>query len=243
MLKLRKLFAGTSLIMMLIITTCVDMALAQSKIETGNTRLQLPEGNWSFTAHPDFRPGFNSAPVYLYEVTYDCKESLAVTQVALWNRTNKSVSSVKIGWWLSTEDNQSNILLQGETLNIAFEKRLVGDKTARVEPNLTPFTDFARTLLSSSAILDKDYRLDVAVISVTFSDGTVWNRAEQQAKLKPVSYSLAQQDNCGTRVCQNQKCTYTRARGQHCTDSTCERCAPVDEFRCTLGSCFGPVGP
>lgn len=240
----RKIFVGASL--MMLIAACVSTAnlkvSAQSKAEDNSTLAQVSEG-WSLTPRADFRPGFKDVPVYLFEVSYDCRNNSGISQVALWNRTDKFVTSVKLGWWLSSEDDKKSTLMEGETSFISFEKRLGGNKVIRIEPNIVSFTELTRTLTSLRVSSAKDYRVEVAVVGATFADGTSWNRTEQQAKFQPIKYTLAQGTDCGTRTCQNQRCKYERLRGQICVDSTCERCAPIDEFRCTLGSCFGPVGP
>jgi hypothetical protein len=202
---------------------------------------ELPAGDWTFSAHPDFRPDFETVPLYLYSVTTDSRSGLEITKIGLWNRTSKPVVSVKLQWMLTTEEDQNTPLIQGETQHIYFEKPFKEKSTKEIKPPVPSFAQVSRSMVSSATNkLEGNYRLDLAVCEANFEDGSTWVRSNNV--IRKVGLFRQSPDDCGQRRCQKQQCFFDMVRGYICQDkSTCENCKRENWHTCINRSCFGPM--
>ena len=236
-------FPRIAVALTLIALLCTMSRTAQvAELHQQSSTEPLPTSDWTISAHPDFRLGFETVPVYLYSVTTDVRSGLSITKVGLWNRSSKPVAAVKLQWTMTTEEDQNTAILQGETQHIYFEKTLRERSVKEIRPPIPSFVQLSRSLSASSAgRLDGNYRLDIAVSEINFEDGSTWTR--NNPVIRKVGLFQLPPGDCGQRRCQRQQCFFDDKRGSYiCKDSTtCENCRRDTAFTCTNSSCLGPL--
>ena len=132
---------------------------------------QLPTGNWSFSAHPYFGPGYDTRPVVVITVTATSTSGLVVNEVGLKNLSSKVVAAVKLRWYLSEERTPDTILLQGQTPLIALSESLPVGKRYLLKFPVLSFAKIHKPLLTSGS-LNGDFNVQIEVSEVLYEDGT-----------------------------------------------------------------------
>ncbi len=205
---LRARFFAILLFMTLLLTT----GSISAREGQGNKPVQLPSGNWSFSAHPYFGPGFDSRPVVVISVTTYEDGGLAIKDIGLKNLSSKPITAVKLSWYLSTEQDPTDILMKGQTPLIAISGGLPVGKRRLLKFPLLSFANIAKPLQPAAGFLSGDYRVEVEVSELMYEDGSSSANAfnspgkalDKEHLIRAVSFTrLAPQ-----AACARQKCKY-----------------------------------
>ncbi|HEU0144748.1 MAG TPA: hypothetical protein VFQ47_08165 [Nitrososphaera sp.] len=151
-------------------------SLSQSGEDTNS---QLPTGNWTVSAHPYFGPDHLDIPVVVFSVTAAELKRGAVTEVGLLNRSSKPVDAVKLGWIVTKEENQDTILLQGETRFLNIQSGLSVNQKQVLKFPVVTFAKIYKPLLKRGP-LEGEFRIEIVVNGILYSDGTTWARSERR---------------------------------------------------------------
>lgn len=142
-------------------------------------------GDWSFSAHPFLGEGYESRPV-IVSATRTVAKSLTITEVRIRNISSKSVSAVKLGWFIVSRNNPSVILTDGVSPLIPIESSLaVGDTTLLKLP-LMSFSEIGPQLAKKAPLLGP-YDAFVFVKEILFDDRSTWTVGEKVILRSPVS--------------------------------------------------------
>jgi hypothetical protein len=133
---------------------------------SGQTYPPLPGGKWSFTAGPYSGPGHEAAPVDVYSVTTNADKGLAVTAVALNNKSERNVVAVRLHWSLIDAD-KGAVLFEGDTPSVGVS--IDAGKQRVLHYPVASFARIVRSQMKRSA-LSGNYRLEVTVSDVTYAD-------------------------------------------------------------------------
>lgn len=218
------------------------MAALLIGVNTGRTEgqvdksMQLPPGDWSFSAHPYLGPGYDSRPVVVFSVVTNIKNGLTVTKVALHNLSSKPVSAVKLNWHLSTEEDPGSILLSGQTPLVALSGGLPVGERRVLEFPVVSFAKICKSLMKGES-LRGDFRMEVEVGEILYEDGS-----SQTAKAMGNLYVLAKNNgvfpgiNRVTQVgCAHQRCKFVPLPETHyeCEPTSFpELCTNSGQFCC-----------
>ncbi len=138
---------------------------------------RLPRGEWRFSAGPTVRPGHETIPVDVINVTTDARRGLAVTRVGLKNRSAKTVRAVRLAWDLFEQSDPDRILLHGQTPLLWLPNPLPAGEKVTLEQLIVSFAEIHKSLLApGSDTLRGDYRLEVSVSEILYEDGSRWTR-------------------------------------------------------------------
>ena len=172
----------------------------------------LPPGNWSFSAHPYFGPGYDSKPVLVFSVTTSTAGGLAVNEIGLKNLSSKAVAAVKLGWYLCTAQSPGANLLQGQTPLIALSGGIPVGKRRLLKFPVLSFAKIHKSLLMGNA-LSADFQVEVEVSEVLYEDGTTYatNKTSTTGLVKLVSFAKPVLQ----AACARQKCKYVANPGAH----------------------------
>ncbi|HYO63454.1 MAG TPA: hypothetical protein VER08_07340 [Pyrinomonadaceae bacterium] len=212
---------------------------------------KLLPGNWTFSAGPYSGGDAASLPVDVYSVTTEADKGLTATKVALYNRTSKDVTAVKLRWILTNGDTKS-VLTQGDTsvvdINIAAGKR------ETLQYRVVSFVRIAKSLVGRSP-LNGNYRLEILVSEATYADDSTWRLNESARKTKNRLRSRFHSASypAGQSKCQSQGCMWNDSpdvmsyqcvqkadtfcvvsnNGRSCMETRCDGSPlpPVDESR------------
>lgn len=91
----------------------------------------------------------------------------------LENNSGKTVSAVKLEWYLTTEQDRSAVLQQGQTPFIAPSGTLPPGKYRELKFPIVSFANIYRPLLKNN-VLAGDYRIEIAVAEIQYEDGSTW---------------------------------------------------------------------
>lgn len=208
--------------------------IAGGWITQGNTTPdKLPPGKWTFSAGPYFGEGYKSTPVDVYSVTTRANKGLAVTRVALRNRSPKAVIAVKLHWYLMDRETR-NVFLDGDTALVEVDLQ-PGENQVLSFPVVT-FSKIYRSLLNGIN-LSGDYRIEIAAVETTYSDTSIWVMGSgEKISYRRVGYARS----TPLVGCQGQGCVWNGAAesytcggnaktfcsvgdsGQSCTETRCE---------------------
>lgn len=154
--------------------TFVGVALPQlkatSNADTGNTTEK--NGAWVLTASPYIDPAYLLKPVVVHGVTSEANKALTVTRVQVRNFANP-IKSVRLRWYVTNDRNQGVILQQGETPDIKIAGGINTGETREIEYDVVSFLQVLTKLRESDEI-NGIFRIDVAISTATFDDGSVW---------------------------------------------------------------------
>jgi len=208
----------------------------------------LPPGSWSLAFTPTVKPG---PVVDVYRLSTSVERGLGVTKVSLQNRSDRTVTAVRLEWRLFAKEDPSNTLLSGETPLLGVVLR----KTERrvVEVPVVSFAEIYKPLLTDGKVQGA-FNIEVAATRAVFGDASEWHQAGPDIKspVKLVSWSRSisplevdsRPDFARFDACQNQICAWNN--DQHCwvcSGSDCFSCSPAgcqncDNGRCSGGSCL-----
>ena len=100
--------------------------------------------------------------------------------VGLQNRASKPVSGVKLAWSLSTEESSEAILQRGETSIIDLDSTFQSRGTHILDFTTVPVVAFDKIHkpFVKNGILTGQFRIDVVVSEVVYTDGSTWKRSD-----------------------------------------------------------------
>ncbi|HZI18359.1 MAG TPA: hypothetical protein VEY09_07160 [Pyrinomonadaceae bacterium] len=157
-----------------------------------------PPGKWTLSSGVYTGPQKDSIPVDVYSVLMEADRGFTVTEVGLYNRDLRDVAAVKLRWYLTETQKPNRVLLQGDTQLLGVLIPAGGRQTLSY-----PVASFAKiaTPLLKGGSLSGNYRLEVSVSEVQYSDETAWRAGDGWVNYRKVSYTPLQ-----GRA--NQGCTY-----------------------------------
>jgi len=182
MKKATHIISFSLLIAATLLVNTLTSSLAWNEIPT---QKQFPPGKWSFSAHPYMGEGFESRPIVVTSVRTELK-NLSVTAVRIRNISSKPVTAVKLGWYLSNENEKSVVLQQGETPLINIDRSLAVGEEQVIKSPITSFAEIHR-LLVQAGHLEGCYRLDVMVTEILFEDQSTWKIGQSVTIQRPNS--------------------------------------------------------
>lgn len=186
----------------------ISASLYKVTSQTGkNPDTILPPGKWTLVTHPYQGPDFASLPVILFSVTSDATRGADVTKIKVKNNATKSVTYVKVGWYLINEDDkESTILLSGKTQPIEMPQRLPVGGIREIQQPIVSFASVHRPLLRGG-VLTGNFRIDVLISDVVYEDGTTWTLG-RAPRMPPVEAAANHNRAPSTPLqgCPKQKC-------------------------------------
>jgi hypothetical protein len=175
-------------------------------IQGNNTQAKLPPGKWSFSAGPYFGEGYKSMPVDVYSVTTRADKGLAVSRIAVRNRSPKPVTAIKLHWYLTNRDVR-NVLLEGDTALIDLD--LQPSENQILDFPVVTFSRVCRSLLNGLNLIG-NYRIEIAVVEANYADTSIWTMTSaDKISYRRVGYTRP----TPVLACQNQGCVYIGTPG------------------------------
>jgi hypothetical protein len=221
-----------SLLVMLLASSMMSKALAQGR---ANAASQLPPGKWTLTTGFCWRPECESAPLLLYTITTDATKGAGVTTVGFQNRSQMPVAAVRLNWYLTTQEDQNTLLLQGQTPLLYFPNALASNSKWSLEYNVVSFGQIHKPLLKNG-VLNGNFHIMLAVSEVLYEDGSNWSRADsKETAVKSAGHAKARPQGCPRQTCaidssgafytcqsssNNEACT-NNSDGTRCTRTIC----------------------
>jgi hypothetical protein len=214
----------------------VNFVLAKHQ---GRKGVELPRGNWSFSAHPYMGKDLDDRPVIVSSVETHADKGIRLTRAAVKNRSTKPVLSVKLQWSLSYEQSQDTALRNGTSDWIELPKNIPSGES-RVLRFLAPPVSFVSVTndFVSNGILTGDFYLTVLVSEVRYEDGSTW-MASRIGNGRVIQVSLRNalsQVGCARQKCKNigggyaceasTNSEYCTNRQVSCSDTLCGEKAP-----------------
>ncbi|HEX8723082.1 MAG TPA: hypothetical protein VF736_20865 [Pyrinomonadaceae bacterium] len=139
----------------------------------GAAASQLPRGDYAVSCSPFMGAGYETLPVLVTAVTSEIDGGIAVTKVGIENRTGKTLTAVRLVWYLSSQDSPQHVLQQGRTklLNLRRGGSIEAGETREVFTPVVAFANIYKPLLRDGALQGK-YLIQVAVGEARFDDGS-----------------------------------------------------------------------
>lgn len=209
--------------------TLVCMALAVGYVRNTAETKQLPRNGWTVGFHAYRAEGFDLVPVRVTSVTSEGNKGL--TKVELRNRSSKSVTAIKVGWYVSTEGGPGTILAKGESALLGLPGALQAGENFQFS---LPPVSLAKILkpVVKGKTLRGDYSVQVVVTEVVYDDGSTW-KISQPANVARVVLNYAHP----MPACANQTCRWNASLGSYqCVDGTGELCTN-EGSSCTSHAC------
>jgi len=212
--------------------TLFCLALAFGYVRN-NAENKLPRTGWTVGFHPYRAAGFNEVPVRVTSVRSEGNKGL--TNVDLRNRSEKTVTAVKIGWFVSTEDGPGTILTRGESALIAIPNNLKANETIELTVPPVSLTKILRHVVKGNK-LRGDFSVQVVVTQIVWEDGSNWNFSHPNNVARiAINYSHA------VPACANQSCRWHSELGAYqCEAANGELCTN-EGTSCTSSAC-SPLG-
>jgi hypothetical protein len=176
--------------------------------------------------------------VDLYKTGSSVLTGITVRDIWLENRSKQVVAGVKIAWRVYDTSQKETTLLQGETPKYLAVPLNAGEKR-KVSYPVVSFAQVYRPLLHGKMQLEGDYRIEVWVSHVRFTDET----AEGFAAFAHVKKAKSQADaadfveaksepapNDDELGCQHQQCSWSN-------QSNCYRCVSSSGGTCKWFNC------
>jgi hypothetical protein len=222
------------LLMVVFAVTIFSSPILGGWLTRGNTTPdKLPPGKWTFSAGPYFGEGYKSTSVDVYSVTTRADKGLAITRVALRNRSPKAVTAVRLHWYLMDRETRK-VFLDGDTALVEVDLQ-PGENQELSFPVVT-FSKVYKPLLNGTN-LSGDYRIEIAVVETTYSDTSIGVMGSgEKISYRRVGYARStplfgcQGQGCvwaggqESYICGPNANTYCSvgAGGQSCTETRCE---------------------
>lgn len=160
---------------------------ASRKIEASNSELSF-HGNWTVAARPFMGRGYKERSVIVGGVVSSFKDGYVITKVGLKNNSSKPVRSVKLGWYVSSEETKESILQRGETLSILMPDDFSTGKYMPIKIPDLKFVDMSRSLVKGQA-LNGHFHIDVMVSEILYADGSKWTGDGAEPEISYVNTS------------------------------------------------------
>jgi hypothetical protein len=141
---------------------------------------QLTGGDWGFSARPALNPAYESAPIRVVSVTIAAtKSGPEISRVFVKNQSSKTISSVKLAWWLINKQSPTIILGQGQTTPITLRGELPGSERKGIDFSPFPLVSFAEIskTLAKDGSLTGEFLVEVAVHEALYADKETWKIA------------------------------------------------------------------
>lgn len=209
--------------------TLFCLAIAFGYVRNNAENKQLPRTGWTVGFHPYRAAGFNEVPVRVTSVT--SKGNKGLTNVEIRNRSEKTVTAVKIGWYVSTENGPGTILTKGESALIAIPNNFNANESLEIS---LPPVSLAKILwpVVKGNTLRGDFSVQVVVTEVVWEDGAHW-KFSQPSNVARINSNYAH----AMPACANQTCRYNSSLGAYqCVDGTGELCTN-EGSSCTSSAC------
>jgi len=193
--------------------TCLALgAVAYIRAERSN---QLPRSGWSIGFHSYHAAGFDSIPLRVTSVRSEGLKGL--TRVQLQNRSDKPITAVKIGWYLSTEDGPGTILTKGESPLLSLPDVLQPDQDSHLNVPPVSLAKILKPFVKGNT-LRGDFSVQVVVTEIVYADGSTWkfSQPDNVARIK-INYAHPM------APCANQTCKFD-GTVYHCVDGAGELC-------------------
>lgn len=197
-----------------------------SAFDRGKRTVQLPGGDWTFSASPALGPAYESAPIRVVSVTVAATNNgPEISRVFVKNQSSRTISAVKLAWWLVDKQSPTVILGKEQTTLIPMKGELAGGERKALNFSPLPFISFAEIskTLAKDGFLTGEFLVEVAVYEALFEDKETWeiasaykndNTASSPAFMK-ASFSFP-----GHRIgigsvagCAKQECEYFESEG------------------------------
>lgn len=195
--------------------------------------VQLPKGNWTFSAVPQVGTKYITLPVDVFKVKTNAAQGLTIESVSLFNRSLQNVKEVRLHWYLK-EKSQKNILAEGDT--DFFNVTLPAGGRVAIDYPIVSFDKLSRNFTKDGA-LTGDFRIEVVVADLNFTNGSKWNfKTSGPVKL---NHALSILPDPG---CQGQGCVWNGAEGSYaCGALEGSFCSVTGQGQsCTVERC--PIG-
>jgi hypothetical protein len=160
----------SAIALMLIVTLTSSTSTSRQALAKNDrsTVQDLPSGHWMLGIQPAKTRG---RVVDLSSVASSLSEGLGVTDFILENRSKQAVAGVKIAWRLFETSARDTTLLKGETSKFLAVSLTAGERRIVKYP-VVSFARIYRPLLRGKRELDGDYRIELWVSDVRFTDAT-----------------------------------------------------------------------
>lgn len=239
--------AKTSTFTMLSLLICLALSVNQS-LSCGGQKSDslLPKGDWTIGFSPYLGKDFRTIPIIVKSVVSD-SEKAAITKVLLKNQTSKAVTSVRLTWFLSSQQNPENTLTQGDTPLIALSGGIPENSEREIEFPIISLAKAAKPLLKDDS-LSGDFRIEVVVSHIIFQDDSAWTRSENRRLVSFIPNNGAKFIKANLSIGQTAgACSFTQCRlgsggaGYYCLRTgMLESCKQSDDFKkCTNTICDG----
>ena len=233
----------------LLVVVCLFVATEALAQQPARSRYGLPPGPWSIGCGPRLERG---TVVDLYKTGSSVLTGITVRDIWLENRSKQVVAGVKIAWRVYDTSQKEATLLHGETPKYLAVPLNAGEKR-KVSYPVVSFAKVYRPLLHGKKQLEGDYRIEVWVSDVKFTDETaeqgfaafahvkkVNSKADAAAAFVEVkSESAPDDDELG---CQNQMCSWSNEHNCYrCTTLSGNTCKWFNCTYCEDGRCKGLI--
>lgn len=210
------------------ILACVALAFAYD-VKNKLSEQHLPRSGWVAGFHAYHAAGFDAVPVQVFSVMSEIDKGLVGVRVK--NRSERGVTAVRLGWYLSEEQGAGAILAKGETGALALSLPSQQSMELAV-PNIT-WEEILRPVMKNGT-LRGDFNIWIAVSRVTYDDGSMWTLPQPtnvaKAAGKKNAHAVDEGGPCANQTCKKNGSVY------QCTDGTGELCTNFGE-RCESSIC------
>ena len=225
------------------VLTLVGLATASILVHSSfgqNRNDTLPPGRWVVSAQPYLGTAYESQPVKVIGVGSDTTHGFKVTTVGLKNTSSKTVSAVRLRWYITSAESGELVLSQGDTKPVTLGNGLPVGKSEYIETPVVSFGRASKQLLRAGS-LQGTFTIEVAVSHILYEDGSTWE-GDPKNTVTFVKAGLSPgpipPQGCAGQVCQyesglqayqcvggvNQMCTNC---GRICMNSVCGEQAPM----------------
>lgn len=223
---------------LLLVVVCLLIATEALAQQPERSNYGLPSGPWSVSCGPRLKQ--RGPIVDLYKVGSSVLTGITVRDVWLENRSKQKIARVKLAWKVYDTSQEQTTLLHGETPNLLAVQLDPGEKRKVTYP-VVSFAKIYRPLLHGKSMLQGNYRIELWVSDVRFTDETRQQGLEAFAHVKKSnskadaaaafvevnSEPAADDDELG---CQNQQCSWSNQQ-------SCYRCGPGAGGTCKWFNC------
>jgi hypothetical protein len=219
-------------IAMYVIAPIMFIVLAITAFFPQEATAQLPAGNWTEASHPGWIEG---AQVNVGAVVTQANQGLTITSTRVKNHTNKTVTAVKLAWYILSEQTGKTALQSDSTPLISVSGGIPPHGLGTVDYAVVSFANEAASL-SSSGSLTGNYHVFVFVDEAHFSDGTIFDPDVDTLFASPIWIPPWLFGDCAS--CQNQNCKWSNSNNCYqCGASSCEMCSVSSCNSCTNSRC------
>lgn len=169
---------AASLFIVILLVSVAFTQNSRSKVQQPlpETYKIFPPGEWTFSAHPFMGKGFDTRPVVVTSVKTDLA-TFSVVAIRIRNISSKSVTGVSFKWSLTNEKNPKVTLKEGETPLGNVGQELASTHESILTVPVFSFLDIHKKFVKKGR-LEGNFRVDIAVSRLLFSDGTFWNEGQ-----------------------------------------------------------------